>query len=307
MKQEILFEMKSLYRDDMRIRGYRFGEGEKTVAVVGGIRGNELQQVYACAQLVHRLQQLEQQGSLTPGHSILVVPSINPYSINIEKRFWPTDNTDINRMFPGYDQGETTQRVAAGLFQAIQGYRYGIHFTSNYIPGSFVPHVRMMKTGWEDVEAAMDFGLPYVSLRDPRPYDTTTLNYNWQVWETKAFSLFTSHDGGIDKPAAMEAVTAVLNFMHNRGILHFHSHKGYISSVIEESELISVKSAVAGIFDPTVEVNQQVCRGDQLAYILDPGDGSVRTEITAPADGTVFFIQSNPLAYANAALVKLIP
>ena len=32
-----------------------------------------------------------------------------------------------------------------------------------------------------------DFGLPYAFIRTPRPYDTTTLNYNWQIWETKAF------------------------------------------------------------------------------------------------------------------------
>lgn len=40
--------------------------------------------------------------------------------MNIKKRFWPTDNTDINRMFPGYDLGETTQRIAAGVFEVIK-------------------------------------------------------------------------------------------------------------------------------------------------------------------------------------------
>lgn len=81
----------------------------------------------------------------------MVISSVNPYSMNIGKRFWPTDNTDINRMFPGYDKGETTQRIAAGIFEAIQGYRFGIQLSSFYIPGNFTPHVRMMKTGFEDV------------------------------------------------------------------------------------------------------------------------------------------------------------
>ncbi len=36
------------------------------------------------------------------------------------------------------------------------------------------PHVRMKKAGFEDVEKARDFGLPYVYRRDARPYDTTT-------------------------------------------------------------------------------------------------------------------------------------
>ena len=41
----------------------------------------------------------------------------------IKKRFWSIDNTDINRMFPGYDKGETTQRIAAGIFEKIKDYK----------------------------------------------------------------------------------------------------------------------------------------------------------------------------------------
>ena len=63
--------------------------------------------------------QLEAEGRITPGHKILIIPSCNPYSLNIQKRFWPIDNTDINRMFPGYDLGETTQRIADGVFREI--------------------------------------------------------------------------------------------------------------------------------------------------------------------------------------------
>lgn len=46
--------------------------------------------------------------------------------MNIEKRFWPIDDTDINRMFPEYIKGETTQRIVSGLFEQVKGYSYGI-------------------------------------------------------------------------------------------------------------------------------------------------------------------------------------
>ena len=45
--------------------------------------------------------------------------------LNIGKRFWPLDNTDINMMFPGYELGKT-QRIAKKSFDAISGYDYGI-------------------------------------------------------------------------------------------------------------------------------------------------------------------------------------
>ncbi len=101
--------MKSPYRDDFKIHGFRFGEGKKTAAIVGAIRGDEVQQFIA-SQIVKNLKELEEAGKLVPGNEILVIPSVNHFSMNINKRFWAMDNTDINRMFPGYHLGETTQR-----------------------------------------------------------------------------------------------------------------------------------------------------------------------------------------------------
>ena len=145
MHKRILYQMDGLYRDDFRITGYEFGQGEKSVCIVGSSRGNEVQQIYCCSKLVRKFRQLEAEGRIEENHKILIIPSLNPYSMNIKKRFWPTDNTDINRMFPGYNIGETTQRIADGVFQEISEYRFGIQFTSLYMPGNFVPHVRLME------------------------------------------------------------------------------------------------------------------------------------------------------------------
>ena len=37
MREETIFEMTSPCRDSFRIRGYRFGEGAKTLAIVGAM------------------------------------------------------------------------------------------------------------------------------------------------------------------------------------------------------------------------------------------------------------------------------
>lgn len=202
MNKKIIYELKGIYRDSFRVTGYEYGEGEKSVCIIGNLRGNEVQQIYCCSQLVRKFKQLESEGRINKGHKVLIIPSANPYSVNIQKRFWPSDNTDINRMFPGYNMGETTQRIADGIFKEIAGYKYGIQFTSFYMPGNFMPHVRMMDEGFSKAEIAKKFGLPYVVVRKVRPYDTATLNYNWQVWDTQAFSLYTSTTSRIDQNGA---------------------------------------------------------------------------------------------------------
>lgn len=36
----------------MRVTGYEFGSGEKSVCVVGSMRRNEIQQLFACNKLI---------------------------------------------------------------------------------------------------------------------------------------------------------------------------------------------------------------------------------------------------------------
>ena len=186
------------------------------------------------------MKQLEEEGRIKEGHKILIIPSVNPYSVNIKKRFWPTDNTDINRMFPGYNLGETTQRIADGVFREIMDYKYGIQFASFYMPGDFVPHIRYMEEGFSEYDEAKKFGLKYIVERNVRPYDTATLNYNWQVWETSAFSLYTNSTEKISKSGAGQAVLSVMNFMANNDMIKYSAIVEKNIRVIKDCDFFSV-------------------------------------------------------------------
>ncbi|MCM1415702.1 MAG: M14 family metallopeptidase [bacterium] len=306
MRKRILYEIQGLYREDFRVTGYEFGEGKEAVCIVGSMRGNEVQQLYCCSRLVKKLKSMEEERKLVPGHKILVIPCVNPYSMNIQKRFWTVDNTDINRMFPGYDLGETTQRIADGVFRVISAYEIGIQFTSFYMPGEFMPHVRMMDTGFEDIALAKQFGMPYVVLRKVRPYDTTTLNYNWQIWEKQAFSLYTATTSRIDKKSAKEAIRGILTFLQKQGIAEYRGHDGYQSQIVWDVDMVSVRATKAGLFDPAVSVGEEVERGQLIACLLDACEGEVIEELRAPVDGIVFFMHGDALTYANTAVCKLV-
>lgn len=298
--------MNALYRDDFRITGFSFGKGEKAVCIVGSMRGNENQQLYCCSRLIRKLKELEEQGCLKEGKEILVIPCANPYSMNIRKRFWSIDNTDINRMFPGYSEGETTQRIAGGIFEVIKDYSYGIQFASFYMPGKFVPHIRIMKTGFEDVELAEKFGFPYIVLHTPRPFDVTTLNYNWQLWDTKAFSVYTTSTEQIDKVSARQAVEGILGFLAKEGILDYRGFEGYVSKVVSTEEMVTVRTKTAGFFEGKVKPGEHVRKGELLACIVDCYEGIAIDEIHAPVEGTILFAHDEAKAYQNTAVYKII-
>lgn len=306
MRNEFIYTLNSGFREDFNIKGYEFGQGEKSACIVGSMRGHEYQQLYICSLLVAKLSELEKIGAIKNGKSILVIPSINNISMNVGKKYWVSDNSDINRQFPGNPDGEATSRIAASVMEAVKGYSYGIQFASFYLEGDFIPHVRMMETGFQSTSLANLFGLPYVVTSKPRAFDKATLNYNWQINGTSAFSVYTSATERIDDKMARQAVSSVLRFLTRMGIVKYNCHNGYIASMIEEEELVTVKSSRAGFFRKIIGINEEIKRGDVLAEVINPFLGNVETQIIALSDGIIFFEQTSPMLYQNTVVYKII-
>lgn len=191
-----------------------------------------------------------------------------------------------------------------------------------------MPHVRMMQTGFENVEMAKSFGMPYVVLRKVRPYETTTLNYNWQIWETQAFTIYTTTTDELDEDSAVSAMEGVLRFMAKQGIVDEDVVNAELAvctneettdvcnsnvcktvaepQVIVDVDMLPIRANVAGLYVSKVKVGDQVKKGQLLAEMIDPLDGEIKEEIIAPRDGVIFFNHGEPLTYARTAVIKLL-
>ena len=306
MNKELIYTMNTAFRGEYNIHGYTFGRGEKAACIVGAMRGNEYQQLYICSLLTHKLTEIEASGGISSGKEILIIPTLNYSSMNAKKTKWISDDSDINRSFPGNAKGPATSRIAATLIDRVKDYTYGIQFASFYLQGESVPHIRMMETGHESTSLANLFGMPYVLTGMTRAFDQVTLNYNLQKLGTQAFSVYSSTTEVIDDESAKQAVSAILRFLTRMGIIKYECHGGYISSVIREEELVSVRADEAGFFRKLVKINQEVKRGQVLAEIINPMDGTIKAEILAPTDGIIFYSQNSPMVFQNIVIFKLI-
>lgn len=312
MRKEIVFSRKGYCQNDLPVFGYHFGKGELSACIVGALRGNEIQQLYVCSQLVKKLKELEERGAIVSNNEILVIPSADPAAINIETnietRFRAVEDRDMNPMFPGREQDETGQGIAAGLFEVVKRYSYGIQFTGCYMEGDWIPHVSMMENGGLPPSLANLFGLPYVVIRKPRTCDcdAAALNFNGQNWNSSVFSLYTHAADRIDEEAARQAVASVLRFLTRMGMIRYISHSGYNASVIREDDLMNVITDKAGICRQLARPGVEVHRGEVLAEILDPYEGEVTSRILSPTDGIVFFAHNAPLEPEGAVAFKII-
>ena len=272
------------------------GDSPKRVCIVTGTHGDELEGQYVCFRLNQIIRaQLERLNG-----TVEIYPALNPLGIDSITRGIPTFDLDMNRIFPGDPQGAMPEQ--------IKGYTYGIQLASFYISGDFVPHVRLMRTGYEDTKGAKLFGMPYITLRKPLPFDTTLLNYNWQIWETKAYSLYGGMNDGVESPVTAEMIGTILRFAQRIGLTRkpVVGIPDFNPQVIDESSFCSVRTPQAGIFYRLKGARAKVQEGEPLARIIDPYEGSVRAEITSPTDGIIFFAHNKPLALANTLLFNIL-
>ena len=317
MRSGIVYQMEVPHREPVRIRGFEFGDerGARACAIVGSMRGNEVQQTFICARLVALLANLEHEGMISAGKSILVIPSVNPFSMNVQQRFWPVERTDINRSFPGDERGGTTERIAAAMLRVAQTYAHGIQLCSFNQQGDFLPHVRISHQGpisERSVVLARDFGLPYVVTRVPSLFDESTLNYVWQQNGTHAFSLYSRATDRIDKGSAQIATDAVLRFLVARDILSGLANAATVpaatTSLLREEDLVDLRTRrSAGYLITTVRVGDRVRKGQKLAQVLDAFDTHPLETLQSPVDGRVFFMRTDSLVQQHMVVLRIAP
>ena len=317
MRSGIVFQMEVPHREPVRIRGFEFGNqhGSRACAIVGSTRGNEVQQTFICARLVALLANLEHEGQINANKNVLVIPCVNPFSMNVQQRFWPVDRADINRSFPGDERGGTTERIAAAILRVAQTYKYGIQLCSFNQQGNFLPHVRISHQGpisEQSARLARDFGLPYVVMRVPSPFDEATLNYVWQQNGTHAFSLYSSATDHIDKGSAEMVTDAVLRFLLAQEVLLSIPDKVSApvsaTSQFSESDLVDLRTKrSAGFLITTVRVGDRVRKGQKLAQVLDAFDTHVLETLQSPVNGRVFFMRTDSLVQQHMVVLRIVP
>ena len=119
----------------------------------------------------------------------------------------------------------------------------------------------MQPTGKESASLANLFGLPYVITSKQRSFDVKTLNYNWQINGTDAFSVYSGDTGHINEFSAKQAVSAVLRFLTRMGILKYNCHNGYIASIIEEEDMRKSRRRHRD-FSGVLSMSERKCTGD---------------------------------------------
>lgn len=306
MKKIEILTIESLNREPLIVEGYLF-EGSNpdapSVAVVGAMEGKTILPLYSASKLVNFLQNEIDVSKLLG--NILVIPSINHYALNIDERFWPLDKTNLNMMFPGYSEGETTQRVAQRVFDALSGYDFGIILETRSDLSTCIPYVKLLKTGYEDLESAKKFGFRVIHHKKMSPIESVSLQFNWQLWGTKAYSLICPSDTTINLNTSKKLYEGIVNFLNKNKIIDYKVLSGYDSNILEKNDIEVIKSPKSGIFIPTKKVGSNILKEEMIGKIIHALSGEVTHRIFAPCDGVIICNYKNGLIFENAVAFRV--
>ncbi|HKX11630.1 MAG TPA: M14 family metallopeptidase [bacterium] len=307
-----LLHMSAPLREDFDIPFHRIGnpEGPPDIALVGGVHGDELNGVFVLGRLadyLHRVEAGKYAGLKLKG-SFLIVPAVNVLGLNTRMRLWPFDKTDINRMFPGYDQGETTQRIAAAVLKATEPAKLRIELRSSNQDLEEMPHLRIYDTDDAERKAAEAFGLGTILEKRIDKLLTVSLIQAWKNSGGLSFVLRAGRGGGLQLAYCERLFAALRSFLHHRGFLvdqHCPEPDANLLSY-KPASAFRILSEQAGFFVSHLNPGQWLQAGDLVGILYDGYTGKVKGEVHAPVAGVVLGLRRQPLTFEGDMIAKIL-
>ena len=271
-----------------------------TLVLTGGIHAAEYASTAAALELGQTLDPAQIKGR------VIVVPVVNQAGFPVRSIYInPLDNVNLNRVFPGKADGSASEQIAHWVFENIMrqaDYYIDLHggdLVEALVPFTLFPEVGQPEVDKSSLEMAEVFGIEYL-VRVPGTAGSTFS----AVASAGIPSLLVELGGQGIWPR--EDVARLIDGVQ-RVMRHYSmSEGGPVEKVntILLKDFIWLRSDPTGFWYPSVEVGQDVTRGQQLGVVKDVW-GAVLQTAEAPADGRVLFLVTSLTINAGDPLLSI--
>ncbi len=275
------------------------------VFVNAGVHGGE----YPAIETVIRLSK-----SLDPNRiagAVVLMPVLNVPAFWKRSMFvCPVDNQNPNRLFPGDPNGSySEQMVHAVTNEFIANADYYIDLHGGDMVEDLVPF-SICRRGEDEVdqkslELAKVFGLPNVLMID-RPIQIAKGSMSFVAGVERGVPSFIAEAGGVGRlqPEAVQQLTdGVMRVLNYVGV----TDEQVTAADAEPTALNLFEwlySANAGMFYPSVAINEDVSEGQEVGTIGSL-DGETLEVVKSPVRGRVLFITTSPAMLAQGLLMGI--
>lgn len=264
--------------------------------VSAAIHGDEINGV----EVIRRLLRLPALKRLRG--TLVAIPIVNVHGFIHHTRYLP-DRRDLNRSFPGSDEGSLASRLAS-LFmnEIVEHCTHGIDLHTGAVHRDNLPQIRANLDDPETERLARAFGVPVLlnaTLRDGSLREAAAAHgipmLLYEAGEALRF----------DEVAIRAGVSGVVSVMRALDMLPASKRKArHTATPLVARTSTWVRATESGILRAMVSLGSQVKKGGLLGMVADPF-GEHEYEITSPVAGIVIGRTNLPLVNEGEGLFHI--
>jgi predicted deacylase len=232
--------------------------------------------------------------------AVILVHMANPPAFFGRRIYYNADGKNLNRMYPGREDGTQTERIAAAITrEVIDRATHVIDLHCGDGNESLRPYSYWQVTGKADIDAAgkemaLAFGLDHIVIDRERPKDPAKSVYTSNTAVLRGKPAITVESGGLgltDAVAVDAQEAGALSVIRHLGIMDTPSVRVEKPLFVDRAEVLSAPAT--GVWSWRVEKGQSVAAGTVLGRVHDPF-GAVVGEVRSPFAGEVLYVVATP-------------
>ncbi len=289
--------------EDLVIQKKRLGSGGKRLCVVTGTHGDELEGQY----VVWRLNQLLQKHPERLRGTVDLYPATNPLGISTMTRGIPLCDLDMNRTFPGSENGSLSEFAAHRLMEDIAGADVCIDIHASNIFLREVPQVRVtVNTADTLLPLAKLLNMDLIWVHAAATVLESTLAHSLNAAGVPTLVVEMGVGMRLTRRYGDQLLHGILNLMSSLGMWDGPVAPVRPPIVSQDGCVSFLNASAAGVFVPSVRHASYVERGWVLGEIVDPLSGGVLEELTVPDDGLLFTLREYPVVYEGSLIARIL-
>lgn len=278
------------------------GKG-KRICIVTGIHGDELEGQYVCYELGRRLKEEIRHLKGT----VDIYPALNPLGVDSITRGIPMFDLDMNRIFPGSEEGPVPEYVASRIIRDIEGADLCIDIHASNIFLREIPQARInVNTAQRLLPFARRLNLDFVWIHAAATVLESTLAHSLNSIDVPTVVVEMGVGMRITEEFCHQLTDGILCVMKDMGVWSGEAIEPKKPIISQDGEVGFVNAEAPGIFVPCVEHWRNVQKGQRIGRILNSLDGTVEQEVYAPIHGMLFTLREYPVVSCGSLIARVL-
>ena len=275
---------------------------EKRISIVTGTHGDELDGQYICYEIIKKIQMYPEKLK----GIVDIYPDVNPLGIDMGSRGIPMFDLDMNRVFPGDNNGAVAEYTAAGLIDDIIGSDFCLDIHSSNIFLKEMPQLRMTEENKDKLlPYAKKLNADFIWIYSSKTVLDATLAYSLNNMGVPTLVAEMGVGHRINNEYCQQLIEGIFNLMTELEVWDDAPVNVRNSIVSTEGKVSFISAAGSGIFVSSINSMGTIGMGTHIGDIIEPITGKVIQRIESPTDGIIFSLREHPVVYKGALIARV--